>query len=303
MKWRFFKIGALALLGVVIVLGTMAAQKSGGGGNAGNILPLKASFSEGPIDLSPIGIYAQGKIRNDSPGTWYTHQGTKAGQTQIYIYQPSTVGRLVLDIHEASGGHPVTLYFDTPLYPPVPIVDLPPNLDCVPPFFIYPVIWPSIQIEQIKCGTTFGCQRIYHTDDGGWAEIIPLTGPRDYFNFTKMRIGETKIVCGTGNAIQFTPKDLTTTPVDESIDMFALFQEPHYFTVTATDFEPADGVMDWILRPYSERYKAYTKINNVDTFVDFPLGGIPRRVTSSSYRACDHGTFIMPWELKLSRLK
>jgi len=285
MKWRFFKVFSLALLAVFVVLGATAGLNGGGGGGNQNI-PLKATFSAGPFGpYGPYG-YLEGKIRNDNEDTWYVHQGTKAGQTQILIYQPATQGRLYIVIYEAA--HGVNLHFDSLLYPPLEISQLPADKDCVPPFFIYPDIISPIQAERIRMGTTFECQYVSHTDEKGpWAELIPMT--RQYLNFTKMRIGETKYVCGMGNTIQFKTK--------ESIELFSLFQEPQYFTVKAVDFN-GDGVMDWILTPFAERYKAVDLNGNL---VDYPYGGVPRRVTSSAYRSCDHGTFLMPFELKITR--
>jgi hypothetical protein len=283
---RFFKIGSLALLGIVVILGTMSAQK-GGGSVVTKDIPLKAIFTDGL------------KITNDHSGVSYAHQGTKPGQNDILI--SSQTGRLIFVVYGNSGRF-VNLHLDDVLADPVPVENLPSECDCVPPYFIYPEIHQVVPTTYIIISTTFECQKITHEDNTGtWAELIPSS--RDYLNFATMTKGQTAYVCGRGNTIQFrTTDDPTTTNYDESVDLFSLFQEPQFFTVTAGDWD-GDTVMDWTVTPFAERYKAVAKVNNVPTLLDFPLGGVPRRMTSSAYRSCDHGTFFMPFELKLARLK
>jgi hypothetical protein len=289
---RFLKIGSLALVGVVLVLGTVAAQKTTGGGGTADI-PLKAILSEGPI-----GAYPTAKITNDYPGLWYAHQGTKSGQNQVLISQPGSTGRFLFVIYGTTGRW-LNLYLDSILYAPVPIANLPPEYDCLQPYFIYPQILPVIKTTAISISTTLECKYISHTDETGtWAELVPYS--KQYLNFAKMSKGQTKYVCGRGNTVQFrTTDDPATANYDESVDSYNLFQEPQYFTVKAGDWDQ-DGIMDWIITPFVERFKNKEADG---TWTDYPYGCVPRRVTSSYFRSCDHGTYFMPFELKIARLK
>jgi hypothetical protein len=115
-----------------------------------------------------------------------------------------------------------------------------------------------------------------------------------------MSIGQTKYVCGRGNTVQFrTTDDPDTKNYDESVDLYALFQEPQFFEVKGTDWD-GDGLLDWIITPFAEHFKVK---EDDGTYTDYPYGCLPRRVTSSAYRSCDHGTFWMPFELKIARMK
>jgi hypothetical protein len=296
MSRQFFKIFSLALLAVVVVLGATAGLNGGGGGGGNQDIPLKATFSAGPF--GPYGSYGYlvGKFRNDKTDP-YVHQGTKSGMNQILISQPATMGRFLFVIYAASGRY-LNLHLDTVLYPPVAIGDLPPECDCLQPYFIYPNIISPIQTTMISISTTWECQYISHNDEtGSWAELIPI--PKQYFNFAKMSPGETKYACGRGNIIQFrTTDDPNTTNYDESLDMYNLYQEPQFFVVKAIGNQ--GGITEWIITPFAERFKAK---DHDGIYQDYPYGCVPRRVVSSAYASCNHGTFLMPFELKIARMK
>jgi hypothetical protein len=300
MSRQFFKIGALALLAVIIVWGTMAAQKAAGGGNnPSQDIPLKATFLAGSFGpFGPFG-YVASKITNDPNGP-YVHQGTKTGQTQIYILQPNSAGRLIMIIYRsAPGSRYQNLHFDTMLYPPVARNELPPECECLEPYFIYPTIQSRIQTTYFHLETTMECQRFDYVDDKGpYVDLVPMD--RQYLNLAKMLPGETKYACGWGNCIRFRPMDdPNTAKYDESYDYYNLFVEPQFFVVKA--YGNQSGIAYWTITPFAERFKA---IDKEDGFLkDYNYGCVPRRVTSSSYRSCNHGTFMMPFELKIERLK
>ena len=301
MSRQFFKIGALALLAVVVVWGTMAAQKTvvaAGGGGANQDIPLKATFSAG--SFGPYGSYGylDGKFTNDITDP-YVHQGTKTGQNQILINQPATMGRFIMVIYRTAPGHRfVNLHLNSMLYPPVAIGDLPPECDCLQPYFIYPNILPQIQTTYFYMCTTYEYQRKDSSDEKGpYAEFTPM--PKSYLNFAKMLPGDERYACGFGSDIRFrTTDNPLTTNYDESYDIYNLFQAPQVFVVKAWGNQ--SGVSYWTITPFDGRFKAE---DNHRILQDNIYGCVPRRVTSSAYSSCDHGTFMMPFELKIERLK
>ena len=113
----------------------------------------------------------------------------------------------------------------------------------------------------------------------------------NYLNFTTMRMGETKGVCGLGNTIRFRTKDNSATRNhDESQDEYGLVMDPQYYLVKATDWD-GNGVLDWILTPVC----GDLKVKEADgTYSDYPYGTVLRQVVSSGQRVCDHGTYWMP---------
>jgi len=301
MSRQFFKIGALALLAVLIVWGTMAAQKTvvAAGSGGGQDIPLKATFSAGSFGpYGPFG-YLDSKISNDlnSP---YVHQGTKTGQNQILIVQPSVRGNLMMVVYRsAPGNRYMNLYFDKMLFSPVPIGTLPTDWqECLEPYFIYPTIQYPIQTTYFRIYTGMECRRFDYVDENGnpYADLVPTT---KYLNFTKMLPGETKYVTSAANCIQFRTTNNPGTPnYDESYDSYGLFHEPYYFVVQAGN---QNGIAYWTIKPFAERFKAVDKEDGL--LKDHDYGCVPRRVVSGISRDCDHGTYMMPFELKIERLK
>lgn len=285
MSARFLRVFLLALLAAGVLLGTASAQK-GGGGTATKDIPLIATFYG--FDSSGNAL----KITNDVINGAYVHQGNKPGQNKIVF----SAGSLIFSIYKESGRW-VNLSFDQVLEAPVPILDLKSEYNCRPPYFIYPEIWSSITTTYFFIRTLNEYQRVIHGENplDPWAEFTSLV--RTYPDFLKMSEGQVKYVCGVGNTVPFRTDD-PNTGLDESQDQFALFQEPQFYEIQATDWN-GDGVTDWVIRPYAGHFKVWDTDNK--EYKDFPQGCIPRRVTSSAFRDCNHGEFAMPFELRLRR--
>lgn len=301
MSRQFFKIGSFALLAVAIAFGTVAAPKTaGGGGASGQDIPLKATFLAGPF--GPFGPAdaqypsMEGKIRNDIDQP-YVHQGTKTGQNQILIVQPSNRGHLMMYIYSsAPGNRYLNLHFNKILSYPIEIGTLPTDRECLEPYFIYPDILSPIQTTYFNFYTGMECQRFDRVDDiGPYVDLVPTT---KYLNFAKMLPGETKYATSSATLIRFrTTDDPATTNYDESYDYYGLWHEPQFFVVQA--FGNQSGVAYWTIKPVAERYKAVDPKDNI--LKDHDYGSVPRRVTSGISRDCNHGTFMMPFELKIER--
>lgn len=295
---HLFKIGSFTVLAVAIAFGTGAALKAAGiGGGSSQDVPLKATFIAGSYGpFGPFG-YVDSKITNDPNGP-YVHQGTKTGQTQILLVQPSVRGYLMMVVYRsAPGTRYMNLHFDKMLIPPVPVGTLPTEWqECLEPYFIYPTIQSPIQTTYFRIYTGMECQRFDYVDEKGpYAEIVPTT---KYLKFTKMLPGETKVVASAANKISFrTTDNLDTLNYDESYDNYGLFHEPYYFVVQAVGNQ--SGVAYWTLKPFADRFKAVDREDGL--LKDHDYGCVPRRVVSGISRDCDHGTFIMPFELKLER--
>jgi hypothetical protein len=290
MSRRFFKIFSLALIAVFIVLGAISAQRTTGGGGGNRDIPMIAIFSEGPISTFP-----EGKIRNDTPNLPYVYQGSRTGQNYLVISQPGTTGDFRMCIHGGSGRF-VKFLFNDVLQPPRPVSELPSV--CLHPYFIYPTIKVPVETTYIFISTARECQYIYHDDASNpWTELIPM---ENYLNFTTMRIGETRGVCGLGNTIRFRTKDdPATRNYNESQDEYGLVMDPQYYLVKATDWD-GNNIMDWILTPIC----GDLKVKEADgTYSDYPYGTVLRQVVSSGQRVCDHGTYWMPFELKIARMQ
>jgi hypothetical protein len=75
--------------------------------------------------------------------------------------------------------------------------------------------------------------------------------------------------------------------------------DPQYYLVKTGDWD-GDGILDWILTPVF----GDLKVSEADgTYPDYPYGTVLRQVASSGRRLCDHGTYLMPFELKIARLR
>jgi hypothetical protein len=279
MSRQFFKIFSLALLAVIVVVGSVAGQKGGGGGTKD--IPMKAVFSDGF------------KITGDSD-LLYVHQGTGPGMNSLVIFQIGgwLKGAFEMVIHSNSGRY-VNLLFDN-------AVDFPPTdplpAGCGYPYFLYPPYSRTEPVEttQFRLGTIWKCQWIPHD---GWTELIRSTTRKDatILDLTTMRMGETVGV--SFEMAEFRVKDDPLTPgYDESVDGFGLSGYPHgagYLLVTATDWDN-NKIMDWTLKTISGRLV----VKEYDRTADLPYGDC-FKLNSGSLCYC--GAFSMPFELKIAR--
>ena len=80
--------------------------------------------------------------------------------------------------------------------------------------------------------------------------------------------------------------------------------EPNYVKVKAGDWD-GTKVNSWTITPVTEKFKhmkGETANLPVPEYYLYPEGTIPRWLFSNAIRACFHGIYNLPYELRISRL-
>ncbi len=281
MSQKFIRAVLMVLL-VAGVVGTGVAQKGG----RSVVIPMMALFS------GESGV----KITDDGLGP-YVHQGTT---TELNNLQIEGDGHFTMVVRSVSG-RKVNLLFDT-------LCRLPgtPNPDgCADPYFLLSTT--PVQTTYWSLRTYWKCRYIPHEEPDGtkWTELIRSTTRKDstILNLKTMVKGETVGVSIEGT--RFRPSDNQGTPAyDESLDFYLMTGQPlletspgsaAYLLVTATDWD-GDGVMDWILRTIPGKLV----VKEYDRTAVLPDGDCFR--LNSDY-PCGYGSFKLPYELKIARIK
>ena len=216
----------------------------------------------------------------------YTHQGTATDLNNLTIEND---GHFIMVVRAITGRW-VNLLFNAQCTSHEPNIE-----DCADPDFLLSA--DAVQTTYWSLRTYWKCRYISHADEAEpWTELIRSTTRKDatILNLKAMTPGET-----VGVSVE-----MMTFKVDGSDDLYGLTGQPlnpvdpgsaAYLLVTATDWD-GDGAMDWILRsiPGKLVIKSYDRTDILPDGDCFRLTcGYP----------CEYGSFKLPVELKIAKLK
>jgi len=119
----------------------------------------------------------------------------------------------------------------------------------------------------------------------------------DNLDFEAMTPGQTAYCYITSN---FTIMDVSTTPYDESVDVYDIELHP-----VKVEYGLVDGTLKWVIRPIAEPYtiRIETKVKKTVVVTETSFSDSMWRTVISNHRTnCVHGLFYFPFELILEKL-
>jgi hypothetical protein len=160
---------------------------------------------------------------------------------------------------------------------------------------------PIVPISTIKweMRTTNECIMSTETDAEGYHE---LTIKENYLNLLTM--GDGQEAYAYVFRMCFYVADSKLTKRNDSQDWYILEWEPNYVKVKAGDWD-GTKVNSWTITPVTEKFKhmkGETANLPVPEYYLYPEGTIPRWLFSNAIRACFHGIYNLPYELRITRL-
>ncbi len=247
-------------------------------------ITIKAWFVSGNLP----GVTIPNKILNDHDGLFYQNGGGNS------IFLNNVDGHLVFSVASRSG-RSINLYFDSEVVPPGT------NLKdyCGTPYFLTPV--PIVPISTIKWEiiTKNECVMSPETDAEGYHE---LTIKENVLNLLTM--GDGQEAYAYIFRMCFYVADSKLTKRNDSRDWYMLEWEPNYVKIKAGDWDGTKA-NSWTITPVTEKFKhmkGETANLPVPEYYLYPEGTIQRWLFSNATRACFHGIYNLPYELRITRL-
>jgi hypothetical protein len=248
---------------------------------------LKATFVRGNLP----GVAIPNKILNDNEGLYYQDQ--RGGSNIIFLNNVD--GHFEFFV-ASRGGRYVNLYFDSKVVPPgTGLKDY-----CGTPYFLTPTPIVPIRTIQWEMRTKNECVLSAGPDADGYYD---LTIKDNILNILTM--GENQEAIAYLQPMDFYVADSKLTKRNDSRDWYMLDWEPNYVKVKVVEWDGSRAI-SWAITPITIKFKhmkGETSGQPVPDYYLYPEGTIPRWLFSNAIRACFHGIWNLPYELRITRLQ